>query len=96
MYNLIIFTHFEKNTGCCGYWCGPCQMGNNAERLGDSYLLCCLASCIVPCIPIFLLRQKTRERYGIDGGSCGDACAAVCCPCCASVQIANELDTKGA
>ena len=71
-------------------------MGQNGERLGDSYWLCWLATCVVPCIPIFILRQKTREQYGLEGSDFGDAAAAVCCGCCASIQIANELDDKQA
>ena len=82
--------------GCCGYLCRPCQMGDNAQKLGDSYFLCCFASICVPCIPAFILRQKTRERYNINGDSCEDALASIFCACCTSVQIANELNDKGA
>merc|ERR1712150_35307 len=81
---------------CCGCWCGPCQMGQNGERLDEGYWLCCLATWIVPCIPIFMLRQKIRERYGIEGSDLGDVAVSVCCGCCASVQIANELDDNEA
>ena len=31
-------------------------------------------------------------RNGYSGDACGDAIVALCCTCCASIQIANELD----
>ena len=82
--------------GCCGYCCLPCQMGKNADRLGESSFLYCLLTCCIPCVPIFLLRGKARERYGIDGGTGEDAMCAFCCGPCVSCQIANELDDRGA
>ena len=33
-----------------------------------------------------------REQKGIDGSAGKDAMAAICCPCCVSIQVANELD----
>ena len=71
-------------------------MGKNAERLGESNFLYCILTCAVPGIGIFLLRNKAREKYGIDGTNLEDAGAAFCCGHCASCQIANELDTRGA
>lgn len=71
-------------------------MGDNAERLGENCFLWGLFTAIIPCIPIGLLRGRTRKLKEIDGDTCGDFCAAIFCPCCASVQIANELDTKKA
>ena len=82
--------------GCCGYCCLPCQMGKNADRLGESSFLYCILTCCIPCVPIFLLRGKARERYGIDGGTGEDALCSFCCGACVSCQIANELDERGA
>ena len=89
-------SHVLSNAGCCGCWCLPCLVGDNAERLDDSFWLYCFLTYLCPApIPVFILRQKTRERYGINGSSWKDAGAACCCTCCASVQIANELNDQG-
>ena len=89
-------------TGCCGYWCGLCQIEQTADRLeisdswlGDNCWLSISLLCLVPCFPIFILRQKTREKFGIDGSCCGDATVAICCGCCANIQMATELDDRG-
>ena len=78
--------------GLCGWCCGPCLLCQNANKMGESPVLYCLLSCITPCIPLFLLRQKLRERNGIDGETSHDAVASCCCACCVNIQIANELD----
>ena len=76
----------------CGWCCGPCLLCQNANKMGESPVLYYILSCISPCVPIFLLRQKLREQNGIEGDTTGDAIAACCCACCANIQIANELD----
>ncbi len=81
--------------GCCGLCCVPCQAGDIASRLGESYPMYFIISCIAPCVPVFLLRSKVRDTFGIEGSTGGDAFAACCCGCCASVQLANELDDRG-
>ena len=43
--------------------------GVDGNDLGKSGLLCCLLSCVFPCIPLFLLRSEARERYGIEVSS---------------------------
>merc|ERR1711981_1065822 len=64
---------------CCGYWCFPCQVGSTATRVDGSYPLFFLLACCVPCIPIFLLRGKVRDKYGIEGSTGGDCMASWCC-----------------
>merc|ERR1711894_66838 len=76
----------------CGWCCGPCLLCQNANKMGESPVLYYILSCISPCVPIFLLRQKLREQNGIEGDTTGDAIAACCCACCANIQIADELD----
>ncbi|XP_023344835.1 protein PLANT CADMIUM RESISTANCE 3 [Eurytemora carolleeae] len=77
---------------CCMGWCCPCvQIYTNAEKLDESGILCCLLSCIAPCIPIFMLRNKAREMNGIEGSTVEDAFLSCCCGCCVSVQTANEV-----
>eukprot|EP00088_Acartia_fossae_P024722 TRINITY_DN2562_c0_g1_i1.p1 TRINITY_DN2562_c0_g1~~TRINITY_DN2562_c0_g1_i1.p1 ORF type:complete len:102 (-),score=15.38 TRINITY_DN2562_c0_g1_i1:450-755(-) len=81
---------------CCGSFCACCQIKDNGDRLGESGILCCLLSCIFPCIPIFILRGKAREKYNIEGSTADDAICSFCCGCCASIQTANELDANNA
>ena len=127
----------------CGWCCPICQVADSAQKLGESYLLYFVLGCFVPCVPVFLVRDKAREKYGLEGSTgknhnfsyffvlfCtlyttviskfhesqqqqrtvyklrhlyvssfltgGDALAACCCGCCVSVQVANELDERGA
>merc|ERR1711874_728332 len=85
----------DMGTCLCGYFCGCCQMYQNAEDLGENGIICFLASCITPCIPIFMLRNKAREKYGIEGDTVTDALVACCCGCCANIQTANEIRHHG-
>ena len=52
--------------GCCGAFCGPCLMCRNAGYLDKSGILCCFLGVLLPCIPFFLLRRATREKYNIE------------------------------
>ena len=54
--------------------------------------------CLPPlhgCVPVFLLRGEARERYGIEGSTAGDACAACCCMPCANCQTGAEIKGRG-
>ena len=53
-------------SGCCGTFCTPCLVYRNANDLGKSGCLYALLACFFPCIPLFLLRDSARERYGIE------------------------------
>ena len=64
-----------------------CLNYQNAENLNKSGILYCLLGCILPCIPIMLLRQEARERYNIVGDTCEDAMASFCCGSCVSCQV---------
>merc|ERR1712001_261910 len=79
----------------CGSFCTPCLVYRNAEDLDKSGILYCLLGCFMPCIPLILLRIEAREKYGIEGGTCGDAMASVCCGCCVNIQVANEIKERG-
>jgi len=84
------------STCCLATWC-PCILYGKtyAREHGDPdsngvnsnclayYLLTCIGGA---CIIQFIGRGATRERYGIQGSTCGDFCAAWCCGCCVLVQ----------
>ena len=40
-------------------------------------------------------RNELREQQQIEGSTMSDALASICCPCCVTVQVANELDSLG-
>ena len=80
--------------GLCGMFLPCCQICQTANNLGESGCLYVLLSFITPCVPLLLLRSKVRDQYGIPGSTLGDVCAAALCPCCASIQLANEVDER--
>ena len=80
--------------GVCGMFLPCCQICQTANRAGESGCLYVLLSFITPCVPLLLLRSKVRNQYGIPGSTLGDVCAASLCPCCASIQLANEMDER--
>ena len=52
--------------GCYGYCCAPCMICSNASGLEENGGLYCLLACCCPIVGVFLLRQKAREKYGIE------------------------------
>ena len=80
--------------GLCGMFLPCCQICQTANRAGESGCLYVLLSFITPCVPILLLRSKVRDQYNIPGSTLGDVCAACLCPCCASIQLANEVEER--
>merc|ERR1712061_93242 len=79
----------------CGA-CVPCLLiKRNADDLGKPGLLCCLLSCFLPCIPIFMLRSEARERYGIEGSTAGDAVCSFCCGPLVACQTGAEINERG-
>ncbi len=82
--------------GLCGYFCMPCQLRQNAGRLGEPAILFCLLHCFVPCLSLTMLRGKARNKYRIEGDVCEDAVVSWFCPCCTNVQIANEIKFRNA
>lgn len=75
------------------YFCHCYTAGKNAEAVGDSCLLCGLAT-FVPLANIFFMaqiRSKIREAKGIEGTFVNDLLATCCCPLCMLVQSAQEV-----
>ncbi|CAK5272335.1 unnamed protein product [Mycena citricolor] len=62
---------------------------------GMCWAHCCLTSFggwgfILQC----LNRGDTRERYGIEGGGCGDCCASFWCASCDITQVSREIELE--
>lgn len=89
-----LFSCFDDCGTCLvTYFCHCYTAGKNAEAVGDSCLLCGLAT-FVPLANIFFMaqiRSKIREAKGIDGTFLNDILATCCCPLCMLVQSAQEV-----
>jgi len=85
----------DCETCLCGACVPCCLIKRNADDMGKSGWLCCLLSCIFPCIPIFILRQEARERYGIEGSTAGDAVCSMCCGGLVACQTGAEIKERG-
>ncbi|KZT33179.1 PLAC8-domain-containing protein [Sistotremastrum suecicum HHB10207 ss-3] len=63
---------------------------------------CCTGDCMLHCVLTVFLglgclvqignRGRTRERYRIRGGCCGDCMASWCCQACALTQESREIE----
>jgi len=88
-----MFGCFDDCGTCLLTYFLPCYVfGKNAEAVGESCCLCCIAS-LTParwCCHV-VIRGKIRERRGIAGSVVSDFLMAVCCPCCALIQEAQEV-----
>merc|ERR1712062_562785 len=45
-------------TCCCVTFCNPCAIYKTANDLGQSGILYVLLGCILPCVPVMLLRTR--------------------------------------
>jgi len=81
---------------CCGAYCFPCQTYKSAERMGKNGCLYALLGMVMPCVPLIMMRGDLRDQHNIEGSTCNDAMASMCCGACVSCQIANELDARQA
>ncbi|KAJ6491132.1 PLAC8-domain-containing protein [Mycena sanguinolenta] len=61
---------------------------------GSCFGYCLLASCGLQWILQCSARGDTRQRYGIDGGGCGDCCTTFCCSLCDLVQVSREIELE--
>ncbi|TRY63546.1 hypothetical protein TCAL_08303 [Tigriopus californicus] len=77
-----------------GWFCSLCLVCKNAKDLGESVPMYCCLSCFCPVVGICLLRQKTRERYGIEGDTTKDVLCSCCCSACVNCQTASEIKAR--
>ena len=45
-------------------------------------------------ISAMLIRQKVREKYGIDGSNGGDCITAFCCTTCSICQMTKQVNEE--
>lgn len=79
---------------CYGTFCSCCMLCSNAQALGKSGLVYNILSCIVPCVPMFLLRQEASKQFGIKSEAGMDVMMAWCCYDCVNCQIAAEIKAR--
>jgi len=78
---------------CLFSYCCPCYVyGKVAESVGENCLMYG-ALTVLPCRVCFnwKIRGKVREKYGVDGDMKMDIACHCCCPLCAIIQEANEV-----
>ena len=89
-----LFGCFDNFTICIVTFLVPCvTAGKNAEKVGESCLLCGLVL-IVPLANIICsanIRGKIRESKGIEGSFIKDLLLHFCCLPCALCQGAQEV-----
>merc|ERR1712062_625474 len=78
----------------CMGWCCPCILGwMIAKKLGENPLFYCLGMYVMPVLP--LMRQRTREKYGITPDLRDDTImSGVCCQCFGLCQVHNEIKAR--
>ncbi|CAF3427563.1 unnamed protein product [Rotaria socialis] len=75
---------------CYAYFCFSCFVLSIARKIDESCISCC---CVPGALVVYCM--KIRSILRIQGDSCDDYCAVTCCPCCAAVQMRNELIERG-
>jgi Cys-rich protein (TIGR01571 family) len=79
------------------------RLANFPHAPEDSGYSCCNASCMIMCfaigflvpgLPLWMQREKVRQKFGIRGGGCLDCVATWCLPCCTQIQQDNELQEQ--
>merc|ERR1712227_276399 len=79
---------------CCVTCCPWYQMYVDANELDGQGIECMLLHIIFPLASIFLVRQKAREKYNIEGSDMGDLCTVCCCGPCTHCQTSVEIKNR--
>ena len=77
-----------------GTFCSCCMLCSNAQALGKSGLVYNILSCVMPCVPMFLLRQEASKQFRIKNEAGMDVMMAWCCYDCVNCQIAAEIKAQ--
>ena len=90
-----LFGCFDDFKTCIISYFVPCYVfGKNAERVGESCVMCALAL-FVPILNFYAvtkIRGIIREKKGIEGSCIKDLVTWWCCGLCALVQEAQEVE----
>jgi len=80
------------------YFCGVCQIAYQKAAVEEHECGCgdFIPACIFPFCCAVSVRGKIREKYGIEGGCCGDFMTLLFCGLCALTQQTRQLQMKGA
>jgi Cys-rich protein (TIGR01571 family) len=100
----------DAGTCCAVIWCGPCIFGRTDHRLthfphspeesnfswcnSSCMIMCCALTLLIPGLPLWMQRDKVRQKFGVRGGGCIDCLATWCLPCCTQIQQDNELQEQ--
>jgi Cys-rich protein (TIGR01571 family) len=89
-----LFGCFDDFKTCLIAYIVPCYVfGKNAEKVGESCIMCALAL-YVPFLNFYAItkvRGLIRERRGIEGSCFNDLLTWWCCGLCALIQEAQEV-----
>ncbi|KAL4217066.1 hypothetical protein ACF0H5_023522 [Mactra antiquata] len=94
-----LFGCFDNFGICLVTYFVPCvTFGQTAEAVGEGSCITCGLAYFVPILNIITwlnIRGKIREMKGIEGSTVNDCLAILCCPLCALVQEAQEVQGSG-
>ena len=99
---LMIKLYLSLTKGCLICCCPPIGNMLLAEKMGleeFQYKYLSLfdyigGAGIFSFISAMLIRQKVRERYGIDGSNGGDCFVACCCTTCSICQMTKQVNEE--
>ena len=94
---------------CCDvFWCGTCVLARQCDSVvedrQDSFpaAVCCgLFLCqafvggLATCAFTWMMRDKTRDKYSVNGSAFGDCCASCFCTACVVCQMQREILRRG-
>ncbi|XP_071234373.1 placenta-specific gene 8 protein-like [Salvelinus alpinus] len=83
----------DMGTCCCALWCFPCLQCQTASHFGWCLCMPLLDPCAFMAVSC-CMRSSMRERYGIQGSTCGDVALVCCCYVCTWCQMAREVKTQ--
>ncbi|KAK3628513.1 hypothetical protein LTR56_018558 [Elasticomyces elasticus] len=75
----------------------PSQTKDDFDLCNSACGMLCLSFYVhLGCVPVLLMRQELRKKFGIKGNSCTDCLAGWCCLPCTIGQMNTELKDRAA